>query len=416
MSDKRQEDIALFRYSIITPVLHETRRVIMSYFREKSKIEYNVPWVGNKRYKPATFKSWLRDYRNGGFDALKPKPRIDKGISRKIDTVLGEIIKNKAQDFSSLSASGIYKLLITNGEIDPAFVSEGTVRKYIKDNRLKINVSQCVPRKKFEKEHINELWIADCMHGPYILCEKKKRKTFLIDIIDDCSRVIVGARFFLHENTINLETLLKEAMIRFGVPEVLYTDNGALFVSSHLQLACARLGIGLVHSRPYDSPSRGKIERFHRTVRDKFLPFVDIKEIDSIDTFNMALSQWLDKEYQKSYHNGIDAKPMDKWIDDIKVRQIRKISANELDQAFLVTIKRKVKNDSTISVNNILYEVPPQFIGKIVQIRYPSDKPEALTIYENDTPVYKLKKVNPIDNANPPAWEIKFNKRRQGHD
>jgi len=416
MSDKKQEDIALFRYSIIAPVLHETRRVTMSYFREKSKTEYNVPWVGNKQYKPATFKSWLRDYRNGGFDALKPKPRIDKGRSRKIDAGLGEIIKNKAQDFSLLSASGIYKLLITNGEIDPAFISEGTVRKYIKDNRLKVNASQCVPRKKFEKEHINELWIADCMYGPYILHEKKKRKTFLIDIIDDCSRVIVGARFFFHENTINLETLLKDAMIRFGVPEVLYTDNGALFVSSHLQLACARLGIGLVHSRPHDSPSRGKIERFHRTVRDKFLPFIDIKEIDSIDTFNISFSQWLDKEYQKSYHHGINAKPMDKWIDDLKVRPIKKISADELDQAFLITLKRKVKNDSTISVNNVLYEVPPQFIGKIIQIRYPSDKPEALTIYENDTPMYRLKKVNPIENANPPAWEIKFHNRRQGHD
>lgn len=416
MSDKKQENIALFRYGIIAPVLNETRRCKMKHFREKSKIEFDVPEVGKKRYKPATFKSWLRDYKTGGFDALKPKPRVDKGSSRKVDEVLGEIIKDKTQEHPFLSASGIYKLLITDGKMDPAFISEGTIRKYIKDNRLKINVPQSVPRKKFEKEHINELWIADCMYGPYILQEGKKRKTFLIDIIDDCSRVIVGARFFFHENSINLETLLKDALLRFGAPDVLYTDNGAIFITSHLQLACARLGIGLVHSKPYDSPSRGKIERFHRTVRDKFLPFVDIKEIDSLDTFNMSFSQWLDKEYQKSYHHGINAKPMDKWIDNLKERPIRRVSANELEQAFYITIKRKVKNDSTISVNNILYEVPHHFIGKILQLRYPSDRPNNLTIYEKDEPVCKVKKVNPIENANPPAWEINFHKKGKNHD
>jgi transposase InsO family protein len=188
------------------------------------------------------------------------------------------------------------------------------------------------------------------MHGPYIVHEGRKRKVFLIGAIDDCSRVIVGARFFFHENSFNLEAVLKEAMIRFGTVKMLYTDNGTpLFISSHLQLACARLGIALVHSKPYDSPSRGKIERFFRTVREKFLSCLDLKEIDSIEDLNISFSRWLDKEYHKSHHSGINARPLDKWMDDMKNITIKRISAKELDLAFYVTIKRRVKNDSTIS-------------------------------------------------------------------
>jgi putative transposase len=415
MSDDKSLDIALFKYRIIAEIINETGKGQRNYFRKMSKREFDVPHLGKKRFQPETFKSWLRDYRNGGFDALRPKIRIDKGSSRKIDGHLKESIGHMTQEYPFLSTAGIYRLLISGGEMEPEFVSEGTVRKYIKDNNLLTNHREPLPRKKFEKEHINELWIADCMHGPYILHDNKKRQVFLISIIDDCSRVIVGSRFFLQENSVNLQILIKEALLRFGVPAVLYTDNGSIFVSAHLQLACARLGIALVHSKPYDSASRGKIERWHRTIRQKFLPLVDLSQIECSEDITTHFLRWLDKEYQKSYHHGINTKPMDKWMDDLKHTQIKRVSAQELDLAFLVTLHRKVKNDATISINTILYEVPPSFIGKTIEIRYPLDTPENLTLYENNTPVCPIKRVNPHENANTPSWGIRFTKKGQNH-
>ena len=99
-------------------------------------------------------------------------------------------------------------------------------------------------------------------------------------------------------------------------------------------------------------------------------------------------------------------------MDDLSNTPIKRVSARELDLAFYISIKRKVKNDSTISVNSILYEVPPAFIGKVIELRHPSDKPFDLTIYENDKPVYKVKRVNPHENANLPAWGIKFDQTK----
>jgi len=80
---------------------------------------------------------------------------------------------------------------------------------------------------------------------------------------------------------------------------MLYCDNGAVYVSSHLQLVCARLGIALVHSKPYDSPARGKIERFWRTVRQGFLPRVHREQNYSLQQFNQLFADWLDKQYHR---------------------------------------------------------------------------------------------------------------------
>lgn len=411
MSEERSEQIALFRYGLIAGVLNDQDVCQMEYFRSLSKKEHDVPYLGRKRYKANTFKDWLHKYRTGGFEALKPNSRCDRGKSRKIKESIEGIIKETVIEFPYLSGSALYRLLVAQGQIMSTDFNEGTLRKYLKDNKLREHRRDPVPRKKYEKAHINELWIADGMHGPFISDGKKKKKTILISIIDDCSRVIVGARFFFNENSINLEIVLKEAISRFGLPKVFYCDNGSIFVSSHLQLACARLGMALVHSKPYDSPSRGKIERYHRTLRQKFLPLLNLAEIESIDGLNTRFNSWLDKEYQKGFHGGIKAVPMDKLMDDLKRTTIKRVTREELDLAFYMTIKRYVKNDSTVTINNNLYEAPHKYIGKKIEIRYPLDNPNDLHCYENNRPICKLKKLNPIENATIPAWGIKFNNK-----
>ena len=95
-------------------------------------------------------------------------------------------------------------------------------------------------------------------------------------------------------------------------------------------------------------------------------------------------------------------------MDDLKQTKIKRVSQEELDLAFYMTIKRYVKNDATVSIKNNLYEAPHKYIGKRIEIRYPLDNPNNLHLYENNKPVCKLKRLNPIENANIPAWGIKF--------
>lgn len=421
-NEKKKKEIALFKYGLIAPVLVGNVRVQMKYFKQMAQKEHNVPHLGKKKYKPQTFKKWLKQYRRHGFDALEPKEREDKGHSRKITPQLALDIKEAVASYPFLSGSSLYRLLVSEGKIRVGGIggiNEGTLRKYIKDNRLRESAAASadppVGRKKFEKEHINELWTTDCMHGPYLKLQNqaRKHKVFLIAAIDDHSRMICARGWFSHENSIVLEKALKEGFACFGLPKILYCDNGSLFSSYHLQLACARLGIALIHSKPYDSPSRGKIERFFRTVRDKFLATLQIEEINDLEQLNRQFEHWLEKEYHKHLHTGIEETPMDRFMRDVETNPIKRVSQEELDTAFQMTIYRKVKNDATVSINSTLYECPPEFIGKKIQIRHPSDNPQDLTIYQNDTPQVKIKKVNPRENANAPTWGISFTKKEE---
>jgi len=415
MDENKRKAIAIFKYGLIAPVLSGNVKVQMEYFRQIARKEYDVPCMGLRKYKARTFKSWLKRYRRNGFDALMPKKRIDKGLSRKIDDRLARCIRETVDKYPTLSCAGIYRILVAQGDIHTNGITEGTLRNFIKVNALK-EKSISAPRKKFEKEHLNDLWIADCMHGPYIQCGPKKRKTFLIAAIDDFTRMLTARGWFFNENSICLEIVIKEAIRRFGLPHALYCDNGSIFSTSHLQLTCARLGIALIHSKPYDSPSRGKIERFFRTVRQKFLSSLDLTEIHDIKQLNERFERWLEKEYHKHFHHGISTTPMDRFMDALKNTTIKRPTEQELNMAFQITIYRKVKNDSTVSIKSTLYECSPKFIGKKIQIRYPSDKPQDMTIYEDDVPVEQLNKINIHENASVPAWGIKFSKEEKNDD
>jgi transposase InsO family protein len=401
------EQIALFRFGIISPVLYQTTSSQTKYFKELANSFFEVPSSGRKKFGWKTFKHWLYLYRHFGFDGLKPKTRKDASISRKIDHSLAQIISQKFQEYPSISISSLFRLLLDQNIISPGKICEATLRNYIMKNNLLPQNPPPIPRKKFEKPHINDLWVADFLHGPHILINGKKCKIFLSAIMDDHSRLIVAANWSLAENSSALQIILKNAFLTYGLPKLLYCDNGSVFSSHHLQLVCARLGVALVHSKPYDSPSRGKIERFFRTLRQNFLPLCSLNHSYSLDQFNQLFSNWLN-QYHKILHHGIQQSPLDRFLDDMKNIQVRRISPLELEQFFYQTVHRLVKNDSTVSVNSILFEVPHKYIGSKIEIRYPFDQPSSLYLYENDNPVCKLTKLDQVENSSRSLEGIKF--------
>ena len=404
---RRQEAVAIFRYGLIAPALHMGSKERSGYFQRLAGKELDVPYCGRKRYKKGTFEDWLSQYRKGGLDGLKPVVRRDKGICRRISQALIPIIRQIIRDFPSLSVSGIYRRLIKQGYMRRGDFAESTLREYVRKHNLRDAESEKRQRKKFEKENVNELWIADFMHGPYLKQGKRKRKTYLCGIIDDHSRMITGWGWFFAENSLSLANTLKQAIATYGIPALFYCDNGRVFRTNYLQLIAAKLGIALVHSQPYDSPSRGKIERFFRTVRQKFLAGIDASKL-TLDELNHLFAKWLDTEYHKAFHSGIDTRPIDKYLENAAKQKIKTLSSHELDNAFLQIITRTVKNDATISLGGSLYEVPAKYIGKRIELCFPIDQPERISLMEKGKPVLLIRKVNLTENANKPYTGIHF--------
>ena len=396
MEEKDREKVALFRYGLIAPILNGQVANQKEYLAEVAGKIHQVPHYGPKEFTPKTISCWLLDYRKGGFEALKPKRRSDRGRSRKLGAEQEEHLLSLRKKLRYLSASVFYDQLVDKGEILPGEVSYATVYRLLKKHGLVGKETAKMPeRKRFAYDTVNVLWQGDLSVGPYLIINGKKVKTFLFAFIDDCSRVVPFAQFSFSEKFDALRVVFKEALIRRGIPRMVYVDNGKIYRSDTLHIACASLGITLTHTRPYDAPSKGKIERFFGTVKTRFYPLLKTQPAASLEELNRRFWQWLEEDYHRKIHASLGMSPLDMYLSQASlVRMIDDPSA--LDPLFLKREQRKVKHDGTISVNNRLYEVPPRFIGQKIEVRFDE---EGVFIYENGVAVAKATPVNFADNA-----------------
>ncbi|WP_320043088.1 DDE-type integrase/transposase/recombinase [uncultured Desulfobacter sp.] len=398
MDNETREQIALIRYKLISPVLAEPGRVQNEYFRSQAAKHHEFPRYGNRKIKISTLKSWLKAYRKHGFEGLKPKVRNDKGRPRKAGPQLMDAIRVQCKAYPYITAKKLHEMLSQKGLIGDPPIHYNTLLRIVKEEQLLTfgNKRRDV-RTSFETDHVNCLWIGDFMHGPLVTINRKMHKAILCAIIDDHSRMIVGHAFASTETVLSLTLVLKDAFLAFGFPERLYVDNGASFSSDFLAKTCALSGISLIHSKPYDSPSRGKIERFFRTIRDRFLS--SLTEKLTLEELNAAFDIWLHDDYHHKLHTGIDERPIDRYHRSVSHTNITRPAKAELDEIFLARYERVVNNDSTISFKGNIFEVPTAYIRQRVDVRHPVDADQELYLYDKDIRVCRLKFVDKRQNA-----------------
>ena len=233
-------------------------------------------------------------------------------------------------------------------------------------------------RRRFAFAHAGQMWMSDVMHGPSVAVPGRgRRKCYLIAFLDDATRVVPYCAFALSENTQAFLPVFKQALLRRGIPQRLYVDNGANYRSQHLALVCAKLGVALIHARPYQPQGKGKQERWFRTVRAQFLARLSAADTESLDTLNRRLWAWVEGEYHQSPHRGIeDQTPLDRWA--MSAERVRLPGPGlDLDALFLFETKRRVQRDRTVSLNGTLFEADAALIGQTVTLRYDPGAPPA---------------------------------------
>jgi len=248
--------MALFRFSVIAPVVNDIHAFStkMAFFRDASLKEYVLPNGKKCTFKFTTIRNWYNTYKRYGFDALKPKNRNDRGTSRKMLPEVAERIVQLKQQFPHITGKALYNKLVEEGTILAKDFSVATVYRYINNHKLKYIPT--VERKQFEMEFANDCWQADTSHGPIITIDGKKVHTYLVQIIDDASRLIVGCQFFLNDNAINFQTVLKQAIKTYGIPKKLFVDNGTPYKNLQFETICASLGTILIHAKAYSPESK----------------------------------------------------------------------------------------------------------------------------------------------------------------
>lgn len=391
-------DIAHFRFALIAPVIQGTffESSAAAYYRKVTQKPLTLPDGSTFLYNPKTLEKWTEHYKKFGMDGLMPKTRSDKGFSRALpDTAIEEIFRLKDQ-FPKLNATQIYFRLVEDAFI-PSTISVAAVQRFIKKHDLKSARNPNVKdRKAFEHAYFGALWQADTCYLPYITEDGKSRRVYLIMIIDDHSRLIVGAHLFYADTAFNFQKLLKQAVATYGIPHLLYVDNGSVYVNKQLDFICGSIGTVKLQTPVRDGASKGKVERAFRTLRNRWINGLDTSAVTSLDQFNALLSDYV-RSYNTTHHTGIGCTPTDRFMaskSHIKVP----LSSDWLDECFHNRIERKVNNDSCVSINNILFDAPQQFIGMKVDIRFLPDRmDEAFILY--DSKHFSLKLTDKVANA-----------------
>jgi len=407
---KRSEEVALFRHGLIADLarIEPGTKGLYRLLETKAAQDYCIPGSTRTRVAEETLRTWLRLYRRGGFEALKPKTRKDAGDSRALPQEVKDLLVSLKEDNSELSVQLVIKEALATKKV-PAHVMlapttvhrllsrAGLMRKQTDDDGASSG-----DRRRFAFEKAGQLWMSDVMHGPAVtVAGRQKRKTYLIAFIDDATRVVPFSAFALSENTAAFLPVLKQAIMRRGLPLRLFVDNGAAFRSHHLALVCAKLGITLIHARPYAPQSKGKQERWFRTVRMQLLPRLTEGDTTSLEALNRKLWGWVEGEYHQAPHRGLDEEtPLDRWAqraDEVKYLDDKV----DLDELFFTEARRKVAKDRTVSLGGLVYEVDAALVGETVTLRYEAGpaQPRTVQVWHDGAKVHDAKVVDVYANC-----------------
>jgi putative transposase len=332
-----------------------------------------------------TLRRQIRAYEHDGFDGLVPGNRSDKGVARTISPeILAEAAGLKAE-LRERSTETVIAILEGENKIKDGEIARSTLARHLHNMGLTgKEVAPIKATRRFQKEHRNMLWQTDLKYGPFLPHPgnpSKHARTYLIAYIDDATRLICHAEFYLDQKLPIIEDSFRKAILKRGLPDKIYVDNGKIFVSQWFRMACAKLNISHIHTAPYSPEAKGKIERFNRTI-EAFLAEVQLIRPQTLAQLNQVLFTWVEEGYNHKVHSELKETPAVRFASDDK--KLRFVNPDECRQAFLWEEERKVDKTGCAKHKGRVYEVGVKWVGKKVLFRYDPFHFETLEIwYEN---------------------------------
>jgi len=395
MDEEQKKEVAVFRFGVIHDLvggIHLDRGDQQRLLRQKCERKWSIPHSGRTRLTRSTILRWINRYKesNGNLQSLYPIERSDRGVSRGLDEETALALIHLRKEMPKTTVADLIETMHKRGLVSPGTdLSLSTVYRLLHRHHL-MNPLERKPedRRKFEAELPNDLWQSDSMHGPQVDADGRMKKSYLLAFLDDHSRLVPHAQFYLTEGLDSYLNALEQALLKRGLPRKLYLDNGPAFRSRHLEDITASLGIALIHSRPYKPQGRGKIERFFRTVRSQFLSGFRGRTLQDL---NEALDLWLTDIYHQRKHSSTEQSPFERFTAQM---QCLRAAPSNLQDYFRKHARRRVAKDRTITLNGKLYEVPIPLIGKHVLLLYHDNQPQRVeAFYEHKS--YGL--LTPLD-------------------
>jgi putative transposase len=378
--EDRRTEIALFRYTLILPVLRDEYPP-----RGKGRLReqiaaghYDIPYSSRRTVSVPTLARWERRYRQSGFEGLKPTPRRDQGQPRTISSETLDRAEALKREQPLRSARSIVTILAmdTIQPVPEESIAPRTLRRQLAQRGATsaqlLGEQRPKPYRRFERSHFGDLWQGDAMHGPKLpnpANPDKQRPVFLFAFLDDHTRLVPHAQFYWNEQLPRMEDCFKRAILRYGCPLAIYVDQAKVYTAKQFDTICATLGIQRILGTPYYPEGRGKIERFFQFVQSDFLPELATSSVANLALLNESLLAWLEVVYHRKVHSETGQAPLERHRQD-DAPATHSVDPSELRQAFFHRDQRKVTKTATFSFQGNRYRVADYLRGQTVELRY----------------------------------------------
>jgi transposase InsO family protein len=369
------------RFELIAPLLSENidqfeRRRLRAQILESSGISER------------SLRRYIQIYQEKGYKSLADIPRSDKGSMRAVpEEAVDEAVRLR-QELPSRSVRRIIEILEGEKLIKPGEVSRTSLNRHLNQRgygaaQLRAEGKAARPASRFERKRRNDLWQADIKYGPKLVINGVKKKTYLLAIIDDKTRMIMHAEFYDNQRLPILEDCFRKALLKFGKPSDILVDNGKIFVSKWFKLACVRLGIQHIAAKPYAAQTKGKIEKYNQAV-SQFLSEFELEPVKTLSELNRKFSIWMDEGYTHDAHDALKLEERDPHTGEILSKRertpyqaytedpakVRYISSLECRDAFLWEVQRTVDKSGCIKLAGVVFDVGVALIRRRVDVRY----------------------------------------------
>jgi putative transposase len=355
------------------------------------------------RLSKRTLQRWLAQYRAQGISGLSP-------ISRR-SNVPSKVLSRDFIDFLTMT-----KTTDPDASI-PEVIRQGHLLGIIRpgESVSRVSVWRAAQRlhlplfsdkarenddkRRFSYAHRMQMTLSD---GKHFRAGAKSRRRVVITILDDASRFVLGAAVGKTESSALFLSCLWKVILRWGLPDSLFMDNGSAFVAKDVATICARLDIKLIFGSEGYAEGHGKIERYHQSIKQDLLrSFRDNPAIDAdCQALTLRIEHYNTHVYNRRGHESLGGiSPEERFLSD--KRLLRPVADPErIREYFVITSRRKVSRDHIVKVRGVPYEMPRGYAGTIVPVsKHLLDKTVSI-IHEGKTLV--LHRVDPVLNAKTP--------------
>ena len=403
MKHDDKQAVALWRLGVLGPLTSArlTHGDRQRYLAEAAARTQERPDGRRVQLKARTIEAWYYAYRRGGFQALFPKDREDRGRSRAISAEIAEYVLRVKRERPRRSIRRIIRMLERAGIVRVGELHRSTVHRLLLAHGVSARPLRgpSAERRSFLHEHAGDLWVGDALHGPLVIApDGSLRKAYLLSQIDGATRYLPHSYFTLSESAVDQEYGFKQAILKHGPPRTYYVDLGSAYIAHSLRLICAELGIRLLHTGVQDCEAKGVIERWHRTWREEVGDELGDHPIPLAD-LNAKHWAWLAAEYHARQHDTTGKAPREHFLAEVPYLRTLPNGKN-LEEVFLHRERRLVRKDGTVRFRGGFLEVRPELVGREVELRFdPRDDAIRPRVFVEDLFVCDTVPLDRIRNA-----------------